>query len=178
MEQPTNSPEKRSRKRAPRKTGRMGEAEKRAAIYLAMAQPDMTDLQIAKTLNRSRAAITNLLDQARATLAENAGYYVKAHLHATAIAAANGNAGPAQWALEHIMEMDDEGKEHRLVEQPAQRYDTGRNHGDGGLTVNVGLVVSQVAPTAPQLPSRPIITLPSLPIERTDNGVSLLDSIG
>lgn len=170
---PTEIPKPRKRSRA-RKMGRMSEAEKRAAKYLAMAQPDMTDLQIAKTLNRSRAAITKLLDDARCTLSENAGYYVKAHLHATAIAAANGNAGPAQWALEHIMEMDDEGKEHRLVEQPAQRYDTGRM-GDGGLTVNVGLVVSQVAPTTP---ARPVLTLPSLPIEEKGNGVSLLDSIG
>lgn len=112
--------------------------------------PEASYDAIAKILKRRKASIVHHVTATRDMFRFAAPQYLELHMEAASIAAKQGNALPAQWALDRIAVKDDDGNEIRVTEAPAQRYDTGAAGRDGGLTINVGIALSQVAPTVQQ----------------------------
>jgi hypothetical protein len=140
-----------------RKRGPVSKAETDAATAILAANPEASFAAIAKILNRTKHTIIAHVAGARDAFRHAAPFYLEQHQIATQIAAAQGNAAPAQWALSRISLMDGD-SEVRITEEPRQRYDTGPAGGQGGLTINVGLAVSQVAPSSSApFPSVPVL---------------------
>lgn len=138
----------RRKKPAPRKRGPMGEKEKTATALILDLNPAASFEAIAKILGRKTSSIHNYVTASRDMLRYAAPRYLELHMKAATIAASQGNASPAQWALERIEATNDEGEKVRVVEAPAGGD---RNAGSvgNGLTVNVGIALSQVSPTDP-----------------------------
>jgi hypothetical protein len=84
---------------------------------------------------------------AREALQKRAEQYVDIHTKAAKVAASKGNATPAQWALEHISEIDAEGKEQRIISSGVDRQSV--ESGPKGLTVNVGWIARETPALAP-----------------------------
>jgi hypothetical protein len=147
---------RKSQGRAQRKPGPLSEQERRIALNLKTINPKLTPAAIAKTLNKRKATIACLLHDARLTLAERLPFYVDAHAKAAAVAAAKGDAGPAQWVLENVSAQDENGTEVRVIDRPQVALAS-------GLTVNVGLGLANIPSAQPALGSAP-----SLPIEVVD----------
>lgn len=99
-------------------------------------------------------AVRATIRAARESLQQNAERYVELHMLATEKAALDGDAGPAQWALERIAEKGD-----RIVDTPKS----------AGVmpSLQIGIQVGGVPPThaitAEELP-----ILEAAPIEDTD----------
>lgn len=136
-----------------RKPGRLGEREKVAINLIHDINPDASFAAIAKILNRRQGAITTYVRTTRDMLRYAAPRYLELHMKAASIAASEGNAAPAQWALERIEMKDEEtGDSIRVVDAPAG-LDRSLGSVGTGLTVNVGIALSQVQPTAEPHPS-------------------------
>lgn len=80
--------------------------------------------KIAVSLDRSRAAIQTVIDEAKDLLKSSAKFYAEAHLRATEIASKDGNSRPAEWALERLKIVDP------VKVEPNQ-----------GFTVNIGVLL-------------------------------------
>ena len=89
--------------------------------------------------------------RAREALRQSAGEYVKLHKTAAKIAASKGNSAPAEWALEHISEIED-GKEIRPIASGIDRQTI--EAGSRAPTINIGWVIGPDTPQA-QLPPAP-----------------------
>jgi hypothetical protein len=138
-----------------------GKAELVTGLILDL-NPDAELKAIAKVIGRSPASIVRYVEATRDMLRYSAPTYLRLHRQAATIAAANGNAAPSQWALERIDAVSETGEIVRVVE-PLTVNHQGASSVEGGLTVNVGINLSQVAPTpAPQIGTFP---RPSLPLE-------------
>lgn len=81
--------------------------------------------------------IKGIITKARQSLAERAEFYVEAHAIATMQAALEGDAKPAQWALEHIGENGT-----RIVDPPKKEEQA------GAPTFNIGFSLGGVPMTA------------------------------
>ena len=139
----------------PRKTGKMPDTEKLAIAMIHQLNPEASARQIAQILGRRESAISQYIAHAAQILQVHAPWYASQHVRATEVAAANGDARPAQWALERLCAADETtGAEVRVVERETQ-VSTGQ-----GLTVNIALPVGNI-PGA-HTPAR---ALPLLPIE-------------
>lgn len=137
----------RLQKKHPGKRGRMSDEERGTFVDTVMEIMDdltATEIAIQAGTSTNGRAVREVIAEAKTALQQRAGFYVKAHALATIRAAGEGDAKPAQWALEHIAD-----GETRVVE-PVQK---------------------EVAPTAPVfnigfalggLPSaKPVITIPA-----------------
>lgn len=123
----------------PRRNGRLPEKEKLAIALVHELNPEATAAQIAKILGRRTAAISSYIRSAEEILQMHAPWYAAQHIKATAVAAASGNANPAQWALERLSARDETGAEVRVIErEPSQTALP------AGLTVNVGLAIGNI----------------------------------
>jgi hypothetical protein len=99
------------RKRAayepPRRTGSLSRAEKNLVEALAADQKSHESSlalerqvdRLARVLRRSPAAVQAELDRAKARFQARQVAYADLHFHAAQVAAAKGDAEPAQWAL-------------------------------------------------------------------------------
>lgn len=136
--------------------------------------PEASYNEIARVLNRTPASIGNYVAATRDMLRLMAPEYLKLHHKAATIAAADGDAGPAQWALERIDHISDDGTKVRVVEPVKVAGD--QHSGSMGTTINVGINLSQVAATAQQ-PSvkADVVVYPVLP-EHKREGISLMDA--
>ncbi len=106
--------DKRRRERHPAKPGPMDEEKADATVALTMRLMDSLSMSdIATKAGVGVGAVSEVIKGARLTLQQRAKFYVEAHAVATIAAAAEGNAKPAQWALERIAEGDD-----RIIDQP------------------------------------------------------------
>jgi hypothetical protein len=141
---------------APRKPGPMNEQERRIALNLKAMNPRLSAAAIAKVIGKRKATVAVLLHDARLTLSERLPFYVDMHAKAAAVAAAKGDAGPAQWVLENVSAQDENGTEVRVIDRPQVALAS-------GLTVNVGLGLANI-PSAPAA----LGPAPSLPIEVVD----------
>jgi hypothetical protein len=139
-----------------RKSGPMNAQEKRIALSLKAANPQLTAAAIAKVLRKTKAPVACYLAEARQMLQTAAPLAAQHVIQASAVAAARGDSGPAQWLLENVSAKDDAGAEVRVVDRP-------QVVASAGLTVNVGLALANI-PSAPAA----LGSAPSLPIEVVD----------
>ncbi len=114
--------------RTRRKRGPMSELENRTALSLKMANASLTASAIAKALRKRKHTVACFLHEAREKLQAAAPMAAEHAIKASAIAAMRGDAGPAQWILEHVSE-----GEVRVVDPPRQVQ------ASQGVTVNIGL---------------------------------------
>lgn len=119
----------------------------KTTLEVLTANPDMpaADLVplIAKEVPQDTAMIKTLIKKARNTLNSRAEAYVDIHLAAAQVAAAGGDAKPAQWALEHIQE-----GEQRIVER--------EKAGPGQPAIQIGIAVGGLPQPRGSLPELPI----------------------
>lgn len=99
-------------------------------------------------LGKSPKAIENAIIKAHEKFAMRAEAYVDLHMEATVEAAAQGDAKPAQWALEHIVGKDEKGKKVRIVEPAEKAADSGPRM----PIVNIGVQLGGIAPGASLTP--------------------------
>src|SRR5690606_23537733 len=85
---------------------------------------------------KKHGVLTRRVKALKAKLALNLPAYADLHLKAAAVAAREGDAKPAQWALEHIT--DPEGGR---VAQPAAKAVAEKSGGSGGVKVFIGVKV-------------------------------------
>jgi hypothetical protein len=130
-----------AQRRHPGKPGRLTENERDSVVDTTMALMDkLTATEIAAKAGTSRdgRTVRSIIKAARTALQQRAEFYVEAHAAATVVAAAQGDAKPAQWALERIAEGED-----RIV-------DRDKNEGPSAPTFNIGFnmggVPKQLAP--------------------------------
>jgi hypothetical protein len=83
-------------------------------------------------LHQQAEHVTNLAKEAKAIVRQNLPRYAELHLTAAEIAASDGDARPAQWALESIPA----GKEGPVATPPAK---TTGAPGEGGFKVIIGI---------------------------------------
>lgn len=124
-----------------------------AATKAADTPPErMTEVTrtIGATVQRTPELVRDAIRKARASLAARADEYVDLHFMAAAAAADKGDAGPAQWALEHI----GEGKE-RVVDIPAKGVPIGP--GDTRPQIQIGIVLGGMPKPQPQLADANIV---------------------
>jgi hypothetical protein len=108
-----NQARDRHRNKYPAKRGPMSQTEKTHVVETVMSQMDTTSPnKIARILSRDPGTIKSVIKTARQTLQMRAADYVDAHWTATQVAAGQGDAKPAQWAMERIAE-----GEQRIVEK-------------------------------------------------------------
>lgn len=94
----------------------MSEAKRAEVVATAIALMDsQTPAQIAVLTGTSTTgrAVREIIKEARATLQRRAVFYLDLHAQAATVAAEQGDAKPAQWALERIAEEGD-----RVVDEP------------------------------------------------------------
>ncbi len=92
-------------------------------------------------LHQEVSAVVNLGKQAKAILRDNLPRYAELHLTAAEVAAADGDARPAQWALESVIA----GSEGRAAEPPVK----GGSLGEGAIKIIIGVNMGGMpAPTA------------------------------
>jgi hypothetical protein len=87
-----------------RSTAQRVDAVIAAAAEVLTAGTPIEKAAIAAGASADGRSVKALVRTARELFARRAEFYVEAHAAATTIAAQDGNAGPAQWALEHIAE--------------------------------------------------------------------------
>lgn len=159
------------KRQVPKKMGPLTVGEKIAVEALvASVGPEETEEQLQQrgralgiALRRSPEAIRNQVQEAQERLANRATSYVDLHFKAAMVAAEEGNAGPAQWAIERITAKDEKGKKVRIVE-PVKTEDTGNR----GPTVNIGLALGGVTPGASLAIGAPKITVIDVTPEGTE----------
>jgi len=100
-------------------TGLMGKLDSAAAI--------------AREAECSPETVRKVIRKARATLASRAEFYADTHATAAVIAAAQGDAKPAQWALERIAEGED-----RVIDAPKEPT---KGAGNTGPVFNFGFKI-------------------------------------
>lgn len=144
-----------------KKMGPLTQGEKIAVEALVVSvTPEETEEQLQQrgralgiALRRSPGAIRDEVLNAQERLTSRATLYVDLHMKAAAIAAEEGNAAPAQWAIERITAKDEKGKKVRIVE-PAKTEDTGSR----GPTVNIGVALGGMIPGATLAIGAPRVT--------------------
>lgn len=100
-------------RRQPAKIGRPTDAERELTVKTTLEMMDQAPPEkIARIVARDTTTIKALIKSARQSMQSRAEDYVDAHWAATTVAAALGDAKPAQWALERISE-----GEQRVVEK-------------------------------------------------------------
>lgn len=125
----------------PGKPGRMTEQQADQVVALTLRLMDkLTPVEIAIEAGVSTSAkpVREIIRAARLKLRERADFYVEAHALATATAAANGDAKPAQWALTQIAEGED-----RVIDPEAKATAT------GPIQLTVGFALGGVPNPAP-----------------------------
>jgi len=98
---------KRAANEPPRRTGSFSRAEKNLVEALAADQPSHESAaaldgqvdRLARVLRRSPAAVQAELDRAKSRFLARQEAYADLHFQAAQVAAAKGDAEPAQWAL-------------------------------------------------------------------------------
>lgn len=108
--------DRRDRQEHPAEPGPLTDAARQRVVDLTLRMMDkLTPKQIAIEAGVSTDAtvVKTVIKAARKSLAERAEFYVEAHAIATMQAALEGDAKPAQWALEHIAESGD-----RIIDPP------------------------------------------------------------
>ena len=101
-----------ARRRAnhPAKPGPIPEEKADEVVALTLGLMDKlnaSQIAVKAGVGADGRVISTIIKAARASLQSRAEFYVEAHAVATIAAAAEGNAKPAQWALERIAEGDD-----------------------------------------------------------------------
>lgn len=110
--------DRRDRQEHPAEPGPLTDAARQRVVELTLRMMDkLTPKQIAIEAGTSTDAtlVKRIIKTARKSLAERAEFYVEAHAIATMQAALDGDAKPAQWALEHI------GTEGERIVDPPQK---------------------------------------------------------
>lgn len=92
---------------------------------------DRAERQALVELHKGVEYVVNLGKQAKAILRENLPRYAELHLTAAEIAAADGDARPAEWALESVIA----GSEGPAATPPVK----GGTGGEGGVKVFIGI---------------------------------------
>lgn len=155
--------EKRFRNKYPSKRGRMktGEADTlvKTTTEMLAAHPELPDLElareVAKETGRAPRLIKDIIKSARERLCEQAETYVDLHLQAAINAAAEGDAKPAQWALEHIQEGN-----QRIVER--------EKVGPGTPSINIGFAIGGMPTPKQVVDATPIELPPAPPVPEAD----------
>lgn len=138
------------RQRHPGEPGALSEEARDRVVDLTLRMMDkLTPKQIAVEAGTSTngRVIRETIKAARKSLAERAEFYVEAHAIATMQAALEGDAKPAQWALEHIGEGGD-----RIVDAPKKEEQA------GAPTFNIGFSIGGV-------PMQPAVGLPPASVD-------------
>lgn len=146
----------RRRRRHPGKPGplSLAKTEEVVAASLASLTNGQTPAQVAIATGTSTDGrkVREVIRTARELMQRNVQRYVELHLSAAEVAAAEGDAGPAQWALERIAEGND-----RVVDPPK----------GGGLqtpSLRIGIAVAGV-PAARAVESAPVTAAELPPLE-------------
>jgi hypothetical protein len=106
----------------PAKSGPLTDEARQRVVDLTLRMMDkLTPRQIATAAGVSAEAgpVKAVIKAARRSLAERAEFYVEAHAIATMQAALDGDAKPAQWALERITEQGERIVDPAESEKPA-----------------------------------------------------------
>ncbi len=106
----TDRLEKRRRANHPATDGRMPDEKRDEVVALTMRlmdKLDATSIAIKAGVSADAGVVRQTIKAARTALQSRAEFYVEAHALATIAAAADGDAKPAQWALERIAEGED-----------------------------------------------------------------------
>ena len=106
----------------PAKRGRKSDEDRDVFVSEVVELMDTltaTEIAIQTGAGSDGRAEREVIKTARTALQLRAGFYERAHALATAIAAAEGDAKPAQWALEHISEAGERVVEPEAVAPPA-----------------------------------------------------------
>lgn len=156
--------------KTPNKIGPLSATDKAAVEALVLSvTPDETEIALqnrgralGRALRRTPEAIRREVVKARERLQAGAGTYVDLHMKAARNAAQMGDAKPAQWALEHIVAVDEKGKKERIVE-PAKSEDNGPRM----PVVNIGIALGGITPGASLSPGRPKVEIVEVDIEDT-----------
>lgn len=119
----------------------MSALEKRTALALKAVNASLTPAAIAKALRKRKHTVACFLHEAREKLQAGAPMAAEHVLRASAIAAMRGDAGPAQWILEHVSAKNGEGADVRVVDPPKQQVQSHQ-----GVTVNIGIGVGSAQP--------------------------------
>lgn len=117
-----------------------------------MPAPTPTEACIAAGVEATSKSVREMIRDARARFASRAAFYVEMHAEAAAMAAARGDARPAEWALERIADGD-----ARVVDSVKQAPV------QAPAAVNIGIVlggVGQSQPVVRQLPAEDSDVLP------------------
>lgn len=116
---------------------------------------------LALALGRTPAAIRKAVVSARERLQESAGTYAELHLEAARVAAREGDAKPAEWALERITAPTEDGKGLERVVEPIK----GAGQVQTMPVVNIGIGLGGIAPGAKLTPQVEIQRIPVAAIE-------------
>lgn len=110
--------DKKHRRLHPGEPGPLSEERAEGVYGLILSLADkLSDLEIAERagVSTNGRMVRDVIRDARSKLQRRVDFYLEAHAAATVAAAAEGNAKPAQWALERIAEGED-----RVVDLPAK----------------------------------------------------------
>lgn len=153
---------------AKRKGGPLSAAEEAATEAMVLSSPPSEspeDLEkrtkaLAIALGRQPGTIRKEIISARERLQERSTDYADLHFKAAQIAASDGNAGPAQWALERISAPTEDGKGVERIVQPLKTTEDGPKM----PVVNIGIALGGIAAGA-QLKSTQKAELPPIDVE-------------
>lgn len=106
----------------PAKSGPLSEEARARVVDLTLRMMDKLtprEIAVAAGVSAEAGPVKAVIKAARKSLAERAEFYVEAHAIATVQAALDGDAKPAQWALEHITEHGERIVDPAESEKPA-----------------------------------------------------------
>lgn len=106
-----------------RRPGRLSKLERAIVGEVVNSEPDLSptrQVALALALNKPTDTVTRAVKQARATFEANADKYVALHLDTAMSALADREYDvarkAAEFAIEKVSHVDDEGKSHRIVD--------------------------------------------------------------
>lgn len=127
----------------------------------SLEQLNIRGRALAMALGRSPAAIRKAVVEARERIQSRAGDYADLHFEATKVAAKEGDAKPAEWALERITAPSESGKGVERIVQPLKTSEEGPRM----PVVNIGVSLGGISAGASLKTHVAVKELPPIDVE-------------